>query len=150
MALLVAAVTALVAVASGCGSSKSRSERSSTTAASTTAPSTTAAPTKTSSATGPPARSTVGYPTNQEAAQHLIDAWQNGDRASALQGADPSAVATMFAIPVGELNVRGCDDGSFPTSSCVYRLYSNQYEIRIDMEKRSVGWVVNHVNYSAP
>lgn len=56
----------------------------------------------------------------------------------------------MFAIPVGSLNTRGCDSGEFGTSTCVYRLLTNQHEITIDMTRQPVGWVVSDVQYSAP
>lgn len=92
----------------------------------------------------------MGFPSNQAAAQHLVDAWRNHDKDAALQGATAEAVDTMLAIPAGSLNVRGCDAGDFDTSSCVYRLVTNQWEIRLDLERRPAGWIVVDVQYSPP
>jgi hypothetical protein len=138
LALGVALVAMLVA---GCGSSSP-----------STSPTTeaTSAPASTAPATTAPAGPTVGFPTNDAAAQHLLDAWRTHDRAAALQSATANAATTMLAVPVGQLNTRGCDAGEFTTSSCVYRLLTNQYEIRIDLEKRPIGWVVTNVQYSPP
>jgi hypothetical protein len=115
----------------------------------TTSTSTTAAPSTTVAPTTPPGPAT-GFPTNEAAANHLIDAWKAGDRAGAAQGATADAVTTMFTVPVGPLNVRGCDAGEFDTSSCVYRVLSNQYELKLDLDKQANGWVVSHVSYSPP
>jgi hypothetical protein len=141
--LLTLTSTALVCLLAGCSSSKGSAGDTTPPTPATTA--TTAAPTTTA-----PAGPTMGFPTNEAAAQHLIDAWRTHDQASALQGATASAVATMLAIPNGTLNVRGCDAGEFTTSSCVYRLLSNQWEIRIDLEKHPAGWIVADVQYSPP
>lgn len=147
IALLVAALAVVLAglLVTGCGSS------SPSTGATTEASSPTSSPPpSTTTAPAAPAGPTVGFPTNQAAAQHLLDAWRSHDRAAALQSATADAVSTLLAVPVGQLNTRGCDAGEFTTSSCVYRLLTNQYEIRIDLEKRSIGWVVTNVQYSPP
>lgn len=140
---------AVLLTLAGCSSTPSHPSGATTTppTASTTAPaltSTTSHPT-----TAPPGPST-GFPSNEAAAEHLVDAWRNHDKGAALQGATSQAVDTMLAIPVGSLNVRGCDAGDFGTSSCVYRLLTNQWEIRLDLERRPAGWVVVDVQYSPP
>ena len=92
----------------------------------------------------------MGFPTNEQAADHLLNAWKAGDHAAAAQGATAGAVATMFTVPVGQLNVRGCDAGEFDTSSCVYRVLSNQWELQINLSKQANGWIVSDVSYSPP
>lgn len=79
--------------------------------------------TPTTATTARPAPTTTAVPSAPQssadaAADALVDAWSNGDRAQALTVATPAAVATLFALPYqsGLAIDRGCSDGPPPTT----------------------------------
>jgi hypothetical protein len=142
---LVAFIAVLSLLAAACSSSKGKSEG-------TTVPSTSTVPASvgssaaetTAPATTAPARSSVGYPTPRQAAQHLVDAWRRSDRSAALQGADASAVEQMFTAPPPNGSIYECDKGDSSPSYCGVQVYgAQQLYVRLEMVQRPVGWVVD-------
>ena len=115
----------------GTASTTTAARRTTTTASTTTV----AAPTT----FAPP----VGRPEAKDAAQTLYDAWVAGDRVTANQVADPTAVEAIFAAAPGNYQLyRGCDTGEFDTGGCLFRDRGNNNTIQIDVEKRNGQWVV--------
>lgn len=125
-----------LALATGCGSASKSASPTTTTPATTTAPATTAAPTTTV-----PAKATVGFPSSDAAAAHLVDAWMAHDRVSAAQGADQAAVDGIFATPDASMFNRGCAlPTGLPEGGCIYRTPTGL--VQINTEQRPIGWVV--------
>lgn len=146
---------ALTAVAIGsllflAGCSSSSSVEPPDTGASTSVTSTTVQASTTTSTTLP-SRATVGYPSSYDAVQHLLTAWQAGDRAAALQGADAGAVEGMWATPPGELDQRGCAqtyDPALTEGGCILRRGDHTGALQVNTERRDIGWVVSSAIYS--
>ena len=133
----------------GCGSSSGTDRPAGTRASRSTVPATTTAPaatTPTTPTSASPPTTPVGYPSARDAATHLLDAWRAGDRVAAARGADPVAVAMLFAVPVGQVVDRGCDTGEFDTSSCQYKVGGGG--LQLDMERRPAGWAVSGARFS--
>jgi hypothetical protein len=81
-----------------------------------------------------------------EAADHLYDAWRDGDRRGAAKFASAAAVSTMFAVPRQVLTFSGCayQDGGY---ACTYT-GDRVVVMRVD-GGASVGYGVNAVTVLA-
>jgi hypothetical protein len=136
-----AAVTCALAVLfalSACSDSNSATKRSSASASSAPDTTTTTAPTTTTTVALSPAGSA------QDAATTFVTAWRNGDRATALSIALPTAVDAVFnAGDPGSLQNRGCNHPPSPDSPvlCVYK--SNVGEVQVRSAPRPDGWIVD-------
>jgi hypothetical protein len=79
------------------------------------------------------------------AAEQLLTAWRNGDRASALAVAVPSAVASLFANPPQSFEDRGCQVPQNGMSNCAYGLGDDAGIAQIDTVSLDGGFVVQSV-----
>ena len=136
-------------VLAGCSSSGASSNPTTTAAAATT---TTPPQPSTTPPRTVPAQATVGYPSSYDAVQHLIDAWTAGDRTTAAQGADATAVNGMWETPPGELDQRGCaqtyEDPDITEGGCILRRADQTGALQVNTERRAIGWVVSSAIYS--
>ncbi|GAA3217083.1 hypothetical protein [Actinocorallia longicatena] len=82
-----------------------------------------AAPT-TGPSTAPPVGAVV-FKSAQDAVDHLLAAWKEGDRTAALQAAGPNTVTKVWALPKqAEKQIEACDktDGALPWAyNCYWR-----------------------------
>lgn len=91
----------------------------------------------------------VGAPDSAQAAQALYDAWVAGDREAAARVAEPAAIDVVWsAIPGPYQLYRGCDDGEFETSGCLFRDRTTNHTIQIEATRRDTGWVVTGAFFS--
>jgi hypothetical protein len=91
----------------------------------------------------------VGAPDSAQAAQALYDAWVAGDRNAAARVAEPAAIDVVWsAIPGPYQLYRGCDDGEFDTSGCLFRDRTTNHTIQIEATRRDTGWVVTGAFFS--
>jgi hypothetical protein len=106
----------------------------------------------TSITTVPPTTTTAPAPSSpqpsqDQAAAHLIAAWQGGNRGAALAVARPTAVDAVFAQPYPKSGVqaRGCSEPVAATSACDYRLLPAGSLLKLSAVQIARGWVVDTV-----
>ena len=93
-----------------------------------------------------PATASVGFPSIDEAAGHLVSAWEAHDRVAASRGADAVAVEGIFATPDSSMWNRGCSvDPTLPEGGCIYATETGL--VQVNTEKRPIGWVVVTATY---
>jgi hypothetical protein len=134
-AVLTLCVLGLVAVAPACSDTGSDSGSGTTSTTSTEPTSTTSSPDE-----GP-----LFFPSGEEAMAHLVDAWKAGDRATALRGASPDAVDSLFLTsPEGYEKYGACGTAEFGQQLCAYRNRSAGGFIQFQMSQEPEGWIVEN------